>query len=388
MDKGRYLVEAHVRERRPVAELAAAHDVHPSWIYRLLARYRAEGDAGLIPRSRRPKRSPNALSHELEDEIVLLRKQLSEEGLDAGAQTIHWHLERRHGTAPSVSTIMRVLRRRGCVVPQPKKRPRSSYVRFEASLPNECWQSDMTHWSLADGTHVEIINFLDDHSRLCVASVVVTVTKATDVAEVFCAATDHYGVPASVLTDNGCIYTAKHRGGKVVMETLLETLGVTYKHSSPYHPQTCGKVERFHQTLKKFLTKQPAATSLAELQAHLDRFVAYYNTQRPHRALARRTPQEVFDTKIKAHPSAAPPNTHFRVRHDKVDKTGSITIRYNSRLHHIGMGRRFNGQPVVLLIADRDIRIISPHGELLRRLSLDPERDYQPQTHGWTSTMT
>ena len=309
---GRYLVEAHLREGRSVAELAAAHGVHPSWIYRLLARYRAEGDAGLIPRSRRPKRSPNALSHSLENEIVLLRKQLSEDGLDAGAQTIHWHLTRRHPTVPSVSSIMRVLRRRGCITPQPKKRPKSSYIRFEAELPNECWQSDMTHW------------------------------------------------------------------------TLTEALGITYKHSSPYHPQTCGKVERFHQTLKKYLTKQDAATTLPELQTQLDRFVTSYNEQRPHRALGRRTPQEAFDARLKAHPPATTPTTHFRVRHDKVDKHGSLTIRYDSKLHHIGMGARHRGQQVVMLIADRDIRIVTPDGELLRHLTLDPTRDYQPQTAGWS----
>jgi transposase InsO family protein len=388
MDKGRYLVEAHLREGTPVAELARAHGVHPSRIYRLLARYRAEGDAGLIPRSRRPKHSPTATSTQLEDEIVLLRKQLSEEGLDAGAQTIGWHLERRHGTAPSPSTIMRVLRRRGCVTPQPKKRPRSSFVRFEADLPNECWQSDMTHWTLADGSHAEIINFLDDHSRLCLASVAVVVARATDVAEVFMDATSQYGLPASVLTDNGAIYTARFRGGKVVMETLLETLGVTYKHSSPYHPQTCGKVERFHQTLKKFLTKQTAAQSLDELQALLDRFVHHYNDRRPHRALRRRTPREVFDARIKAHPVTSTPTTHFRVRHDKVDKHGSITIRYQSRLHHIGMGARNRGRDIVMLIADRDIRIVTPDGELLRHLELNPNRDYQPQTQGWISTMS
>jgi transposase InsO family protein len=380
MSVGRYLVEAHLREGRPVGELAAEHGVHPSWIYRLLARYRAEGDAGLIPRSRRPKRSPNALPVELESEIVLLRKQLAEEGLDAGAQTIHWHLTRRQATVPSVSTIMRVLRRRGCVVPQPKKRPRSSYVRFEADLPNECWQSDMTHWTIANDVGVEIVNFIDDHSRYCVASVAVPVTKATDVAEIFATAIERHGTPASMLTDNGCIYTAKHRGGKVVMETLTEALGVTYKHSSPYHPQTCGKIERFHQTLKKFLTKQPAANTLVELQAQLDRFVDYYNEQRPHRALGRRTPAEAFTARLKAHPPAPIPATHFRVRHDKVDKHGSITIRYDSKLHHIGMGARHRGQPVVMLIADRDIRIITPEGETLRRLTLDPTRDYQPQT--------
>src|SRR5712675_593635 len=145
MDMGRYLVEAHVREGRPVAELAAAHGVHRSWIYKLVARYRADGDVGLIPRSRRPKRSPNALSGVFEDEVVMLRKQLAEEGLDAGAVTIHWHLGRHYETVPSVSTIWRILKRRGFVNPQPQKRPRSSFIRFEAALPNETWQSDMTH---------------------------------------------------------------------------------------------------------------------------------------------------------------------------------------------------------------------------------------------------
>jgi transposase InsO family protein len=388
MDKARYLVEAHLREGTPVAALARTHGVHPSWLYRLLARYRAEGDAGLIPRSRRPKRSPTAISTEVEDEIVRLRKQLSEEGLDAGAQTIGWHLERRHGTAPSHSTIMRVLRRRGCVTPQPKKRPKSSFVRFEADLPNECWQSDMTHWTLADDVHVEIINYLDDHSRLCVASVAVPVARAADVTDVFMAATSQYGLPASVLTDNGCIYTARFRGGKVVMETLLAALGVTYKHSSPYHPQTCGKVERFHQTLKKFLARQPAAASLNELQGQLDRFVNHYNERRPHRALGRHTPREIFDTRVKAQPAASAPTTHFRVRRDKIDKHGSITIRYQSRLHHIGMSARNRGRDVIMLIADRDIRVITPDGELLRHLTLDPTRDYQPQTLGWISTMS
>jgi hypothetical protein len=246
----------------------------------------------------------------------------------------------------------------------------------------------MTHWTLTDGTGVEIVNFLDDHSRLCVASVALAVTKATDVAEIFLDATARWGTPAAVLTDNGCIYTAKHRGGKVVMETLTEALGITYKHSSPYHPQTCGKVERFHQTLKKYLAKQPAAAALPELQAQLDRFVDSYNHHRPHRALARRTPAEAFNARYKAHPPATVPATHFRVRHDKVDKHGSLTIRYQSKLHHIGMGARFKHQPVVMLIADRDIRIVTPDGEPLRHLTLDPTRDYQPQTAGWISTMT
>lgn len=380
MDMGRYLVEAHLREGRSVAELAAAHGVHRSWIYKLLARYREHGEAGLTPRSRRPVSCPTAVATSVEGEVVVLRKQLAEEGLDAGAVTIHWHLSRRHHEqVPSVSSIWRILRRRGFVVPQPKKRPRSSFLRFEADLPNETWQSDMTHWSLTDDRHVEIVNFIDDHSRLCVACVAVPVAKATDVAEIFLAATQRHGTPASVLTDNGCIYTAKHRGGKVIMETLLETLGVTYKHSRPYHPQTCGKIERFHQTLKKFLAKQDPAVDVACLQAQLDRFVTAYNDTRPHRALGRRTPREVFDTKIKAHPAGDVPDTHFRVRHDRVDKTGCVTLRYQSQLRHISIGRAHKGQRVVLLAADTDVRIVTEDGELLRHLTLDPTRDYQPR---------
>src|SRR6266511_3514741 len=378
MGLGRYLVEAHLREGRPVAQLAVEHGVHRSWIYKLLARYRAEGDAGLEPRSRRPHRSPAAVADAREDEIVELRKQLSEEGLDAGAVTIHWHLARRHsqGDVPSVSSIWRILKRRGFVSPQPKKRPRSSFIRFEAALPNECWQSDVTHWALAGGAHVEIINFVDDHSRLCVASIAVEVTRATDVAEAFITAAQRHGTPAAVLTDNGCVYTAKHRGGKVILETLLADLGVTYKHARPYHPQTCGKVERFHQTEKKFLAKQEPASDLHALQGQLDRFVDTYNNTRPHKSLGRRTPREVFDAKLKAHPARDVTATHFRVRHDRVDKTGCVTLRYQSRLRHIGIGRAHKGRRVLLLIADRNVRVLTDDGEVLRQLKINPARDY------------
>jgi transposase len=165
MGMARYLVEAHLLEGRPVAELAASHGVHRSWIYKLLARYRAEGEEGLLPRSRRPRRSPSKTSHAFVSEILALRKQLSKDGFDAGAQTIHTHLARKHEQVPCASTIWRVLKAEGLVAPQPHKRPRSSYVRFCAELPNQLWQSDITCWR-----QVEIISVIDDHSRLCVAA--------------------------------------------------------------------------------------------------------------------------------------------------------------------------------------------------------------------------
>jgi transposase InsO family protein len=380
MDVGRYLVEAHLREGRRVAELARVHGVHRSWLYKLLERYRVEGEAGLAPRSRRPHCSPSALPLEVAEEIVRLRADLLSQGLDAGALTIQWHLERRLGRAPSVSSIVRVLRRRGLVVPQPHKRPRSSFIRFEAALPNQLWQTDATHWALADDSAVEILNIVDDHSRVLLASVPLRTVKAADAAAVFHSAAARAGYPSALLSDNAAVFSGSSRKGKVLLETELERLGILCKHATPYHPQTCGKVERLHQTQKRWLAKQPPAATLAELAAQLDRFRLQYNLHRPHRALGRRTPQEVFDAKVKAGPGSAAPPLHLRVRYDTVDRHGKVTLRYDSRLHHIGLGARHRGKAIVLFVADRDVRIVTEDGELLRQLVLDPTRDYQRQS--------
>jgi transposase InsO family protein len=380
MDVGRYLVEAHLREGRSVAELARVHGVHRSWLYKRLGRYRAQGEAGLAPRSRRPHRSPTALQAEVIEEIVRLRAALLAQGLDAGALTIRWHLERRLGRAPSVSSIVRVLRRRGLVVPQPHKRPRSSLIRFAAALPNQLWQTDATHWALADDSAVEILNIVDDHSRALLASAPLRTVKAADAAAVFHSAAAHAGYPAALLSDNAAVFSGSSRQGKVLLESERERLGIVCKHAAPYHPQTCGKVERLHQTLKRWLAKQPPAATREELSAQLERFRAHYNVHRPHRALGRRTPQEVFDAKVKAGPGSAVPPVHYRVRYDTVDRNGKVTLRYDSRLHHIGLGARHRGKAIVLFVADRSVRIVDTDGELLRELILDPTRDYQRQS--------
>jgi transposase InsO family protein len=381
MELAGYVVNAVLVEGRSVAEVAADHDVSRSWLYELLARYRAGGEEALQPRSRRPHSSPTRVSPATEDQIVALRKSLAEEGFDAGAVTIHYHLSRRRrGRAvPSVATIWRVLSRRGFVVPEPHKRPRSSIRRFCAELPNECWQADTTHWGLADFSDVEILNVVDDHSRLLVASVAFAPTRSADVVATFGAAAARFGCPASMLTDNGAIFTAEARNGRCAMETELAARGVAYKHSRPYHPQTCGKVERFHQTLKKWLARQPRAATLAELQAQLDRFGDYYNHRRPHRALGRRTPAQAFAARTKATPRLAPvpAEGHHRVRRDRIDTTGCVTLRYRTRLFHIGIGRAHAGARVTLLVNDLDVRVVGEDGELLRHLTLDPTKDYQ-----------
>ncbi len=277
----RYVVDAVVLEGRGVREVARAHGVSKTWVSVQLVRYREGGYEALGPRSRRPHTRPNRTPVDLEDEIVRLRKDLVDAGFDGGARTIHWHLSKLRSDCPSVSTIWRVLSRRGFIDPEPKKRPASSLIRFEAALPNECWQGDVTHWQLRSGRDVEILDFIDDHSRVIVAAKVLPITKTHHVVDTFEEAAAAWGYPASVLTDNGAIFNGGPRKGTTAFEALLRELGIVMKHSRPYHPQTCGKIERFHQTLKRYLAKQKPARSLPELQRQVDRFVLAYNEERP-----------------------------------------------------------------------------------------------------------
>ena len=165
MSKARLVITAVTVEKRPVSEVARSYGVARSWVYTLLARYEAEGEAAFEPRSRRPKTSPSAISPDTVELITRLRKELAGQGLDAGPQTIAWHLEHHHQVKVSPATVSRYLARHGLVTPDPSKRPKSSYIRFAAEMPNECWQSDFTHYPLADGTDTEILTWLDDHSR-------------------------------------------------------------------------------------------------------------------------------------------------------------------------------------------------------------------------------
>jgi len=380
MELARYVVDAVVMEGRSARAAAASVGMSKSWAAVQVARYHAGGYEALAKRSTAPARRPTQISPALEDEVVALRKSLGELGTDAGAKTIGYHLSLHHSDVPATSSIWRVLKRRGFVVAQPHKRPRSSWARFEAALPNETWQSDMTHWSLEGGQGAELVSFIDDYSRMLLAASVVAVATAADVVACFYKAAARWGFPESVLTDNGCIYTAAYRGGRCGMETELAALGIVYKHGKPYHPQTQGKVERFQQTLKRWLKKRPLATSLTALQAQLDEFARYYNEVRPHTARGFLTPRAAWEAKAKAVPDKAnlKLSVHTRVRHDKIDCTGVFTLRHNTRLHHIGIGRAHKGRRVTVLVADLDIRVISEEGELLRHLTLDTTRDYQP----------
>ncbi len=274
------------------------------------------------PKSRRPHGNSRAVNAELRERILTLRRELQRSGLDHGPISIAARLDHEGIRPPATSTIRRILTAAGLISPEPKKRPKSSYRRFEADQPNECWQSDFTHWQLADGTGVEIISWLDDHSRYLLASLACRRVTGPIVISTFLTTAGVHGLPQSTLTDNGSVYTSRFTGGRNGFEYLLADLGITQKNGHPGHPQTQGKIERFQQTLKRWLAAQPAAATIAELQTQLDTFTGIYNQIRPHRALHGATPANAYAATIKAAPAAQRRNPHYRVRNDHVVRLG------------------------------------------------------------------
>jgi transposase InsO family protein len=378
MSRTRVAVLQIVSKQLTVTAAAAEFGYSDRQLRRLVARYREGGLDALQPRSRRPKSSPTQTPPTVRKRVVELRTQLTGQGLDAGPATIGWHLEREGLGSPSTSTIRRILHQAGLITPQPHKRPKSSYVRFEAAQPNETWQSDFTHWRLADGTDVEVLNWLDDHSRYLLSCTAHGAVAGDHVVATFLDVVDYHGAPASTLTDNGRVYTARFGGGRNAFEYLLPILGVRQKNGSPGHPQTQGKIERFHQTLKRWLAAQPCARTLADLQAQLDQFRLHYNEKRPHRALQRRTPGQAYRATPKALPASnGHPPGHYRLRYDRLDTTGKMSIRRAGRMHHLGIGRAHAHNRVLALADDHQITVIELHtGEVLSNHHIDPTRAY------------
>ena len=254
-------------------------------------------------------------------------------------------------------------------------------------MPNECWQSDFTHYRLTDDSEVEIISWLDDCTRYALhVSAHRRVTTPTVLAT-FRKAAGQHGIPAATLTDNGMVYTTRFaggRGGRNGFETQLRRWHVVQKNSRPNHPTTCGKVERFQQTLKKWLRAQPVQpTTIDQLQAHIDLFVEAYNRRRPHRSLPHlATPAALYESLPKALPTESrDAETHDRVRVDRVSKTGNVTLRVHGKLRHIYVGRTHKGTHVLMLAQDLEVRIVNAiTGELIRELTINPTRDYQPRS--------
>ena len=377
MSKHRVAVLKVVSRELSVTAAAAVYGISRQQLTRLVRRYRDGGLDALEPRSRRPLTNPRDTPDAVRDRIVALRRELTARGLDAGPVTIAWHLEREGLPAPAVSTIRRILHAARLVVPEPRKRPRSSWIRFEASAPNECWQSDFTHWRLADGSEVEIIDWLDDHARYLLGLTACTRVAGDDVVATFLAAGEAHGWPAATLTDNAAVYTSRFTGGRNGFEYLLAYLGIRQKNGAPGHPQTQGKVERFHQTLKRWLGRRPPARTLAELQAQLDAFRLEYNEDRPHRALGRITPAEAYAATPKAHPVGRGASGHFRLRYDTTDKKGAITLRRAGRLHHLRIGAAHAGRRVLAIVDEEEVTVAAlDTGEILSTHRIEPDKGY------------
>lgn len=369
-------------EEMNVSEVCRESEISRQTFYRYVKRCRAEGLTGFEHRSRRPHSSPAATPASVEEAIVLLRKELDDAGLDHGATTIQWHLGRDpaiEGKVPSVATVHRVLVRRGFVEPQPHKRPRNSWQRFEAPAPNECWQIDATEWVIASGI-VKIFNIIDDHSRVACRSRAVSEATGVEAWSTFCQAAQQWGLPAGVLSDNGLCFSGKLRGFEVLFEANLRDGGIRPITGRGYHPQTTGKVERFQQTLKKWLRRQDQrhgpATGLDHLQQRLDKFCERYNTQRPHQGIGRKTPITRWQATPRSHPTDTPlphptprPKTHTLV----VNNGGNIGLHR----YRIGVGTEWAGCTVTVILDEHHATILC-HDQLVRHLRLDSNRYYQP----------
>jgi len=377
MSKARVAVLKVISKELSVTDAAAQYGYSRQHLHRLIARYKAGGLDAVEPQSRRPLSSPQATEDKVREFIVRTRLELTAAGWDAGPVTIAWHLEQAGLHVPSTATIRRILHAAGLVTPEPRKRPRSSYRRFEAAQPNECWQSDFTHWALAGGTDAEIINWLDDHSRYLLGCSAWAPVTGKVVVDTFLQASNTHGLPASTLTDNGRVYTARFGGGRNAFEYLLGALGITQKNGHPFHPQTQGKVERFHQTQKRWLARQPPAATVADLQAQLDAFRGHYNENRPNRALQRSTPGQAYRALPKAEPGGSAPHGHYRLRYDHVDAGGKVSIRRAGRMHHLGIGATHRGKEILAITDTASVTVIELRtGEVLSTHDIDPDRAY------------
>jgi transposase InsO family protein len=349
-------------------------------IYKWRARYREFGEAGLVELSRAPLTPAGRTSADIEDRIVRLRKELTDAGLDAGGVTIAWHLA-QDKVFVSDTTVWRILRRRGLIVPSSRQGPRKHWHRFERERPNDLWQLDDTDYILASGTIVKIVNMIDDRSRVVPESRAVPACTSRAAWQAFLTGAARYGLPRQLLTDNARAFHSRSGEEPCWFQQQLVAVGIDKIKTAPYHPQTNGKVERFHQTQHKWLDAHPVASTIVELQALLDTFRDIYNTARPHRAVGRRFPQAVFDELPKAAPALPAVTIEDQIlassdiRALQADANGQVA-RYK---YSIALGVEWARANIVYIRHGLNITICDPiTGEIIRQLILDTTRRNQP----------
>jgi transposase InsO family protein len=363
--------------RLNAAEFAREHGVSVRTVYRHRARIETEGQ--WQPRSRRPHASPRTTPADLDAWICKLRADLAP---DNGADYIRDALADLHQRTraawqlPSRSTINRVLARHDLLERNPAKRPHSSYRRFAYARPRDCYQIDATELKLADGTPVAVFDVLDDCTRTLVACHAAPAETAHDAITAIKLAFGDYGPPAIMLSDNGAAFTSRlTRPGSIstFTQTLLDH-GVRPINSSPYHPQTCGKVERHHQTLKKWLNRHPTPHTITSLQTLLDDYRRYYNTQRHHSALPQRSTPEQAWHNASSHggPASLPIQTDATLHRCQVTTTGAIHVAG----HRTSVGTTHAGTTVTAIRDQNRVTIYHHDGQPLGYFHLDPDKNY------------
>lgn len=340
------------------------HGISTWFFWDLRRRHAKYGDAVLVPMRRVAGEIVNRCPVDIEDAIVSKRKELDQEGLDSGPATIAFHLRDLEGL-PSNATIWRVLKRRGFVIDDPSKAPKTKGRSFASERANDCWQIDDTTWPLANGREVKIINIIDDCSRTLVASVAVTSCTGTAAFNAFATAAAEWGWPARFLSDNAKAF----RHG---LADALAALGIAAGHSRPYHPSTCGKVERFHQTLKKRLATR-RTRSLASLQAELDEFRRVYNHERPHDSLGQQFPAHVWATTPKSGPAGHPLTPKTRI-HTTVVSNGQA---WAGPKLTITIGAAYNGLTATTVVTGTTAHVFVD-AKLARQLTINPNKRTQP----------
>ncbi|MEV5705958.1 IS481 family transposase [Actinoallomurus sp. NPDC052274] len=291
----RYQAVLQVLSGASVTEVAGRFGVSRQAVHRWLSRYRDHGLAGLSDRSSRPRSSPTRTPAEIEALICELRRNHP----SWGARRLVWELTRRGcpEPVPSRATVHRVLVRHGLVQVTPRGRRREDCKRWQRSEPMQLWQMDIVGGVfLADGTECKVVTGVDDHSRYCVIAAVVARPTGRAVCLALAEALGRFGIPDELLTDNGKQFTARFgRGGEVLFDRICRENGITHRLTRPSSPTTTGKVERFHQTLRReLLNDHGPFTSITHAQQALDAFVTDYNHTRPHQALNMDRPADRF----------------------------------------------------------------------------------------------
>jgi putative transposase len=388
--------------RGAVSQFCGRYGISRSQFYAIRAAAARDGSvaAALGPRPR--SRPDLATAPAVVAAALRIRKELAEDGWDHGPLSVRAVLLDAGLPAPSRATLARIFTREGAVVPQPHKRPRSSWRRFTFAHVHECWQLDGTEWALADGTKAVIFQLLDDHSRYIVGSLAAPAENGDAAIALMQAAVAAHQAPGLLLTDNAVALNPHRRGKTSRLAAYARSIGTQPITSRIYHPQTCGKNERVHQTLQRWLQVRPRAATLAELTAQLHQFDDHYNHRRRHQALNMRTPADVLASDPRAVPPTSPPPSTppshpptpaptSPIRHRRSpgrahprDRLRVLTVMRNGSVkaagYYIGLGVDHAGSHVLALLEPPDqptiITIFDSSGSELRTIHPTPDIRY------------